>query len=220
LLALAQPCEAKIVYTPAHRVIRQNSNFGLDLNHDGRTDFRLGFRYKLYTSGTNESIFVSPAPGNEVEGAVGRREEFLAAAFRRGAKIPNRYRFAAAQARMAFFCAGSFCPDASGLYSGNWINVNNRYLGLKFKIHGQTHYGWARLSIQGAYFRFTGTLTGYAYETIPGKAIVAGQTKSPDDIVEGPDAALTAPTREPATLGALALGAPALSIWRREERAS
>jgi hypothetical protein len=36
--------------------------------------------------------------------------------------------------------------------------------------------------------------TGYAYETIPGKAIVAGKTK-------GPDA-----EKQPATLGRLALG--------------
>jgi hypothetical protein len=62
-------------------------------------------------------------------------------------------------------------------------------------------------------------LTGYAYETIPGKAIVAGQTKGTDDISEGPDAALIPNSPQPAVLGALALGAPGLSIWRREQSA-
>jgi len=64
-------------------------------------------------------------------------------------------------------------------------------------------------------------LSGYAYETIPNKPIIAGQTKSTDDIDDSnvrPNAALTVPTAESATLGALALGAPGLSIWRRDER--
>jgi hypothetical protein len=86
------------------------------------------------------------------------------------------------------------------------------------------HYGWARLSasleprrqIPGAC-----TLTGYAYETIPGKPIITGKTKGKDDetddrIGQANPAALGRPTPKPATLGALALGAPGLSIWRRE----
>ena len=39
------------------------------------------------------------------------------------------------------------------------------------------------------------TLTGYAYETIPNKPIIAGKTNGPDVI-----------TVEPTTLGSLALG--------------
>jgi len=41
LLALAQPSEAKIVYTPAHEKLPLNKDFFLDLNHDRTTDFRL-----------------------------------------------------------------------------------------------------------------------------------------------------------------------------------
>jgi len=63
-------------------------------------------------------------------------------------------------------------------------------------------------------------LTGYAYESIAGKSIKTGQTEGTDDtdnIIEQPSpAARTAPTPEPVTLGALALGAPGLSIWRRK----
>jgi hypothetical protein len=101
--------------------------------------------------------------------------------------------------------------------------VTNRYLGLKFKIKGKIHFGWARLSVVGRQ-RITATLTGYTYETIPGKAIKAGQTKGtaddPTNSDLGPDASLNSfisDTQQPATLGALAMGAPGLSIWRREE---
>lgn len=102
-----------------------------------------------------------------------------------------------------------------------WANggkgLKNVYLGVKFKIGGEFHYGWARITIvTGPKSSFYGLLTGYAYETIPGKAILAGQTKSTDDI-DQPDTTMTMPTPESATLGALALGAPGVSIWRREE---
>ena len=52
----------------------------------------------------------------------------------------------------------------------------------------------------------TATLTGYAYETIPGKGIVAGQTKGPD---------VTA--LDPAHLGRLAAGASATPAWRMKQ---
>jgi hypothetical protein len=41
LLALAEPTEAKIVYTPEHVVIGTNQHYDLDLNHDGITDFTI-----------------------------------------------------------------------------------------------------------------------------------------------------------------------------------
>ena len=83
---------------------------------------------------------------------------------------------------MAYVCDGFIGTcRATTSFKGQWINATNRYLGLKFKIHGQTHYGWARLSIQYENFTFAATLTGYAYETIPNKAITAGETKGPDD---------------------------------------
>jgi uncharacterized repeat protein (TIGR03803 family) len=76
------------------------------------------------------------------------------------------------------------------------VNVKNRYLGVMFKIKGKIHYGWARLSVQVQFpLTITATLTGYAYETIPNKAIIAGKTKGPEDSAE-----------QPATLGRLALG--------------
>jgi len=86
---------------------------------------------------------------------------------------------------------------------GKWRNVNNRYLGFRFEVDGKTHYGWARLNVKANGRVITGTLTGYAYETIPNKPIIAGKTKGPDVI-----------TVRPATLGHLAAGASAISGWR------
>jgi hypothetical protein len=100
---------------------------------------------------------------------------------------------------------------------GPWARQSNlqAYLGLKFTINGKIHFGWARVKVDTLQQPFSAILTGYAYETIPGKAIIAGATKGPDD--PEPTAAFSSHTPERATLGALALGAPGLSIWRRDE---
>ena len=75
-------------------------------------------------------------------------------------------------------------------------DVKNRYLGFKFQIKGKIHYGWARLNVTGSGLgTIVATMTGYAYETIPNKAIVAGRTKGTEDNVD-----------EFGTLGDLALG--------------
>jgi len=80
---------------------------------------------------------------------------------------------------------------------------------LRFKIHGKTHYGWARLSIPFADYKFTATLTGYAYETVPNKPIIAGKTKGPDMV-----------TVQPVSLGHLATGASAILPWRVKQTAA
>jgi hypothetical protein len=51
---------------------------------------------------------------------------------------------------------------------------------------------------------------GYAYNSVPNQPIRAGQKSNTDLIGEMPAQA--------ATLGLLAMGAPALDIWRRRER--
>jgi hypothetical protein len=104
--------------------------------------------------------------------------------------------------------------------TGPWKNVQNRYLGLRFLIEGKVHYGWARLNVTIAHHQVNAVLTGYAYETVPHKAIVAGKTKGSHleaSLKHGRPLSVTALASRPATLGLLATGAPGLTIWRREE---
>ena len=83
-------------------------------------------------------------------------------------------------------------------------------------IAGKVHFGWARLNVTCNAPKVRALLTGYAYETIPGKSIVAGQTNGVDDSEQLAAASPNTQLPESATLGVLAVGAPALSIWRRE----
>ena len=239
-LALAQPAEAKIVYTPGHVKLTANHPFPLDLNHDGIVDFFLlpfESEYRYYTSTLFVCHVIRTYSGNRnfcsssnknPENGIRPSKGQWGAALRPGAKIQGRDKFlVAGSVALGRVKHHGFGSTATTQWYGPWMNggkgVKDRYLGIRFAIKGQLHFGWARMTItriresHGRY-DFAATLTGYAYETVPGKAIVAGQTKSSDDVVERPGAALTTPTPEPATLGMLALGAQGV-VWRRKEPA-
>jgi hypothetical protein len=124
--------------------------------------------------------------------------------------------------------SGNFALDAKFAYAkrisvfscGSFFGqFGDGYFGFKFSIDGQTHYGWGRittLSVEGGYGF---TLTGFAYETIPNRRILAGQEQGsyaePGSEDDGPTAQAGR-----SALGALALGAAGVPIWRKEEDAS
>jgi hypothetical protein len=208
-LVLAQSAEARVVYTPIHQVIGKKSHYKLDLNHDKLSDFTL-----LNTRGCNtdycfDALSAIPSAGNGVEGAKGFLSIPYAFALKRGAKIGPNGQFSGR------LLASS--QSSQGMI-GQWLNVTDGYLGLKFSIKGKIHFGWARLTVRvlGRVFIQT-TITGYAYETIPNKPIIAGRTKGTKESssIGQPKDVLIAPMPNPATLDALAMGAPGLSIWRR-----
>jgi hypothetical protein len=220
VLALTQPVEAKIVYTPAHHVINANQTYRLDLNHDGTPDFELKNFFNTFSGNSAGYLQILPhTSANEVWAAARApgcgSEELCAAALPKGKSVGPKGRF-----RQDYPAGEIMCEDNHVTYACAWPGVTQAYLGLKFVIKGKTHFGWARVkvSVNFGTRAITATLTGYAYETIPGKAIIAGATKGLDDAE--PTATLSGHTSEPATLSALALGAPGLSIWRRKESAA
>jgi len=204
-VALTQPVQAKIVYTPTHHVIGKNGRYKLDLNHDKITDITLVETYGCNTDYCYGRLSAIPAGGNGVEGKKGFLSIPYAYALNHGALVGPKQPF-----------SGQLMASDNMGTLGQWLNVTNGYLGLQFKIKGKTHYGWARLSVTDKNTVITATLTGYAFETIANKAIVAGQTKGPDQD-KSAEQANASPTGDPTTLGLLAMGSPGLSIWRREQ---
>lgn len=67
----------------------------------------------------------------------------------------------------------------NGIGSSNWCGVVDKYLGLRFKIGTDTHYGWVRLDVDAAGMNWT--LKDYAYNTVPNEPINAGQTLSTNE---------------------------------------
>jgi len=110
---------------------------------------------------------------------------------------------------------------------GYWPNVTNRYLGLKLIINGETHFGWARLTVQVSEPSILAELSGYAYETTPNQAILAGKTSgaaadsgSTRTRLPHSTPRVGQPGSQPTSLGLLALGAQGIPFWRREESAT
>jgi hypothetical protein len=212
LISLAQPAEAKIVYTPAHAKLV--SPLPVDLNRDGIVDFYLaevggsglnGLSACQYLQTFISSIGCSQSSrGTNAIRTIYSKGSRFGAALRNGQEIKRGEQFG--KSRVLLGGVRTDSPSYTTWY-GPWLNggkgVKHRYLGLKFKIEGRVHFGWARMEVTTTYKGFTTILTGYAYETIPGKGIIAGKTKGPD-----------VTTVYPASLGHLAAGASAIPTWR------
>jgi hypothetical protein len=210
LLGFSPSAEAKVVYTPANTVLAFDGSTPIDLNNDGIADFML----RMFN--ISHSIFLVIAPdvaGNAIRccaPAGGANAGFF------GVPVGPGEKFATST-----FYGGLLMADA-GVYThtwffGPWANATNRYLGFKFLINGQTHFGWARLTVANYALGGNVVLTGYAYETIPNVNIIEGYTSGPEKASNFARADLLAPPSQPASLGMLARGADALSIWRRED---
>ena len=61
-------------------------------------------------------------------------------------------------------------------YFGEWCDVQDKFIGVQFKIGANTHYGWARLDVGTSGLSWT--IKDYAYNMTPNAPILAGQTTS------------------------------------------
>ncbi|MFZ0770495.1 MAG: hypothetical protein WAN08_03655 [Candidatus Sulfotelmatobacter sp.] len=198
ILALAVPSQAKVVYTPDNQQITPNQGLSLDLNHDGIADFVFSDFYSS-TSSTLDLSIGPVNPSNEIFSTGRNVLSVFAAALPAGVVIGPHGKF---EKKNGEGMADGF----PGVCQGPWIHAHEKYLGLKFIIDGEIHFGWARLNVNCVYPKpIIATLTGYAFETVANQPIVAGETK-------GPDA-----SDDPGTLGNLARGAAAISNWRNQQ---
>jgi hypothetical protein len=215
MLACATPAAAKIVYTPANTYILPNSVQNLDLDHNGKPDFVFSNPFFNSSDVVLGSLKTTPNSANAVWG-TGTSASALAG----GVKVGPNKRFQQGHNKMVKIegSCTSVCQFGS---HGPWADVTQRYLGLKFSIKGKLHYGWARLSVTVNLKGIYAVLTGYAYETVPNKPIVTGQTKNDSADIGGVTQTAPAsfrPTKQPAaSLGLLARGATGLDIWRKRQ---
>lgn len=224
LLAMAQPSVAEVVYTPADVTIGRNGTYALDINQDGTPDFMFVEIVSHPRGGdpsSRQTLWLKSRPGNGANCA----STFCISSFtdpaplEAGTPIPAH----------SHGWVGGYRPMATEEYIsgspflfGSWgyLPQKNKYLSLRFKINGETHFGWARLSVE---FRSGSSseertwvlhLSGYAYETIAGKGIRAGQTEGGDDANASPEP--VRPSGEISkTLGKLALGVYGMTALRQ-----
>jgi hypothetical protein len=226
MMALTQPSQAEIVYTPAHETVKIRGTLALDLNGDGVTDFT--FYNNLSSCGSQppsrlaaqppecsqhafQWLSIRPTGTNAVIAGQPVNSRAYVSAFPMGKVVGPEDKFPKYGEMESCFTNNG----RSTYIIGDWANVKNLFVGMKFSIDGQTHYGWARLSVTVRSIprqacATAAVLTGYAYETEPGKPILTGKISGNDDIGGA--------VRPEATLGVLAIGSARLDPSRREEQ--
>jgi hypothetical protein len=192
------PLEAEVVYTPTNDVLHRDiaGVSVVSVNFNGQAAFDIDLNLGTnFSSGALQIdgwiVAFGSAASNQV--MVTNKGDWQAA-LPLGARIGPEGKFQSRYIRMN----SCFVYTSIGGSSGPWRNVTNRYLGLKFQMDGETHYGWARMDVTyGCYY--TLTLTGYAYETVANRPIVAG-------VVPYANPAENMPAPQSGTLGVLAAG--------------
>jgi hypothetical protein len=225
VLAMVQPAASEVVMT--HKTIQIlpryiiSTNVPLDINGDGVTDFSFGFTSFGPYSYITANLSFANKPGNGVIAKGAALDTPLVDALLRGEKVGPSDKFNGAPGLLIQQSDDiehhSVCTNQKAY--GNWNgNKPDRFIGVKFQIKGQTHYGWVRLTVdhstvlQGC-LQMSATITAYAYETVPNKAITIGSSTSDADRSESVQ---PSSKMDHVSLGALALGVPGLEIWRRD----
>lgn len=209
LLALAQAAEAKVVITTHINIPITGSTY-IDLNHDGIADLKFTTGGYHPIGAMSSYLDVQGLHGGGIVGtATNGADELL-----RSAKIGASAAFLSSAGMAQRFCT-AYSPCE---LRGNWGGGQpNRFLGVKFLIDGATHYGWVRVTVKNSTKEsvpFSGTITEYGYETIPNKRVLAGLPSNNSDAIE---ASKGIGKIGGGALGALALGAVGLVLWRRDE---
>lgn len=231
----AADAEAAVIYSgPQNIVLGANSPVAIDLDFNGVADYTLnrerigsgqpvecpipGACKKAAPEYTRTLLLLTPRPGNEFALVLGPPEttvidagvvifDFPAADPASPMTMITPLERGQGFAIESYALAGAESPPTRT--GGEWLGAAEKYLGLAFDIDGARHYGWLALSVSDG-FDIGATIHDWAYETVAGRAIVAGARVGPDD----------GTIAEPGTLGLLALGSAAVAGFIRRRRAS
>jgi hypothetical protein len=208
MAASAETPQGPIVYTPANVSLYGlgSTHFNIDLNHDGIPDFRLEMTNTRWVSsggggdGGHGSFWELPYGGN---GAMPRP-------LAKGALIGTSGGFEGRD-RLAWGRSANHSGHGGYSVGGPWAQSDaEKYLGVRFLIDGETHYGWVRMSVSTEPSDIGATITGYAYNTVANQPLKAGEMQQKP----------TGAGLHPASLGALSLGAVGVALWRKRKQES
>jgi len=219
MLALTQPAAGEVVVTKKTITIPLTPTgvrepVRVSMANNGMNDFSFELFSSNVDSITERILTLDGATQRDRVIAMGDLNSY-AAALQPGRKIFGTYDNFGSKLLVE---ASVNLSGNSRYFRGFWGgNLKDQFLGVRFLINGKPHYGWIRLSVttnaqpHGPFM--SATITGYAYETLPDKAILAGSSKSTAEIQVPRDSRnQTGPS-----LGILALGADGMPLWRREE---
>jgi hypothetical protein len=227
VLALSHPADAKVVITNKNIpiplcVVGFPCSVSIDLNGDGINDVKFSLILSYNQSWNSRLLTVAGQNGGSILGtAAGGKYSPYASCLLRGAKIGASDHFLRGKETMEnsfiqFYSSTTLQRPPKKTLHGKWGGDHpNRFLGVKFKIDGKTHYGWIRVTVKpnatnSQWPAMSATITEYGYETVANKSLDAGLSSGADfadDQVQTPAFSPDHPS-----LGMLALGAERFAV--------
>lgn len=185
---VAGVANGQVVYTDVNpdQTFTLGGGYVLDVDNNTVTDFTFQVGTSYVTSGTiNVNVkagMINGPASNEVIGQtqnVGGQTLFLADTLLTGDNISTAANWLSVGATAGWpvllggqMKIGVF-PEGG---AGNFLDVTDKYVGLKFQIGADVHYGWARFDVSAD--GLTYTIKDYAYESLKETPIEAGKTTS------------------------------------------
>jgi len=190
MLVSAAAAEAQVVYTDVNpdrvmggdipNVYPELSRDSIDLNNDGIYDFRLTLKVSSAMPDaitTNPGFYFyekidagfDPQHNNIFTYSV----EYAPIAFKMDCNdsVPlNQQFYGLSYAVLSF---------QFSFWAHNWFDVHDKYVGVKFDIGGENHFGWIRLDVNTTDTIPNIVLKSYAYEATPDKKIAVCDTGLP-----------------------------------------
>jgi len=176
LFLCAASVNAKIIYTDVSpdlvTVPSSTATFDVDMDNDMNPDFRFtcvdvsGLRFIIAQAGQiglSNAIMIDTTGGNYYAKALSSNSSI-------GPSSTVWHTMSATNPTLL--------ADFLGAYDGLWINSQDYYLGVKFLIGSNYHYGWVRMNINQT--TSVTTLKDYAYDDQPNTMIPAGALPGAD----------------------------------------
>lgn len=169
VMTVPAAASGQIIYTDLDPDVEITAGtlYEMDLNNDGIVDFRfdVGSNPGVWTKG---EVYVSSSQDmNAVDATIGSLGYYYPRVLATSDPIDENNSWLAPIPYATFVIA-----YASGAAYGNWGGADNGYMGIRFDIDGNLHYGWVRLDV--AADGSSMTLKDFAYEATAEMGIAAG----------------------------------------------
>jgi hypothetical protein len=191
---------AQIVYTDVNPDVAVfcyfsgscSGDYSIDLNNDGINDFTLSPRKRQIgcSCGSHGGHGGAAGPWTDIDSAViiSTSSSWIAdtaGGYALNSLIDsslgwtNALHVLAKLASECQTCSSGGANLVSLGTSGNWYNINGKYLALKTQVGTNYYYGWVKLGVSITQInQETITIMEYAYNSIPNQPILAGQTST------------------------------------------
>lgn len=174
-VALAGSADAQIIYTDVNpdAVVSDTVYYDLDMDGDAVVDFV--FATEGYTTSygpVNLSMLYVPVAANAVLGSLYMGSYPLPFVMNNGDSISSTntsWNDGSVNGGLQYL---SVLTPYGGY--GNWQGQTDKYVGVRFNIGSNTHYGWVRLSVSAN--ADTIIIKDYAYNSQPNIGLLAGET--------------------------------------------